>query len=780
MPSQTVSSVENNFTKGLITESTGLNFPENAATDCDNVKFEIIGDVTRRFGVDLETGYVSTPADVSSNAQSSYIWNNPGGDSTARLMVRQIGGTLYFYRINAVDAIHGLSSYPLNTVDCTQFVSSTGFDNTVECEYADGNGYLFVYHPNCDPFYVTYNNGNLTSTSIQVKIRDFIGVNEAGVNVSDRPVSLSSDHQYNLVNQGWVSGSPWSATSVGSAPALNTGSQVYSVASGITGIVAGQQVTIRNTFDRFPGGNLLPAGSIIGSGNVTSYVGTSLTINMTTINTGDQYSQLGPYTITPVSSGYITTWNSAMGNYPSNADVWWYFKNSSGVFDPATTNGNITINTGPAPKGHFILNAFNQQRSLTSGISGLTDVSTTARPRTGAWFQGRVWYAGVDANQAAQGDALFYSWTENIYFSQIVLTGRDFGSCYQTNDASSENLNSILPTDGGVITISGSGKIHKLWPISNGLLVFATNGVWFITGSQGIGFAANDYTITQISKIKIISSKSFVDVLGLPYFWNEEGIYQVVPNQTGQLTVEPITVGTILSFFNEIPLSSKIYAKGAYDTVNYQIQWIYRSTNENGIPTRYSYDRALNFNTYNKCFYPYTFSQGNNNERISTINYVTYPTSVNAPDPAFKYGCSYNLPTNASITFAQEGSTYVDWTTLSGGIDYSSYFVTGYKLHGQGQKRFQIPYIYMFSRSKGFSNLSYAIQGIWDYANNRNSGRWSTAETVNIKNDNFDMVYKRHKLRGMGITLQFKVQSVSGYPFDIMGWSVYENINQGV
>jgi len=101
--------------------------------------------------------------------------------------------------------------------------------------------------------------------------------------------------------------------------------------------------------------------------------------------------------------------------------------------------------------------------------------------------------------------------------------------------------------------------------IANGLLVFAANRC--IASSlvvQGIGFTANDYTINTISNIQSISGTSFVNVMGLPYFWNEEGIYKVVPGKSGALEVDPITVGTILTFYNNIPKNSKRYVRGAY------------------------------------------------------------------------------------------------------------------------------------------------------------------------------------------------------------------------
>src|SRR6266404_5920195 len=91
MPQQVLSSVENNFTKGLITEFTGLNFPENAATDADNSAFSIIGDVTRRLGIDFETGYSTTSLSKTNHAINSYKWNNVGGDGSTQIIVTQVG-----------------------------------------------------------------------------------------------------------------------------------------------------------------------------------------------------------------------------------------------------------------------------------------------------------------------------------------------------------------------------------------------------------------------------------------------------------------------------------------------------------------------------------------------------------------------------------------------------------------------------------------------------------------------------------------------------------------
>ena len=761
MPSQLITSVENNFTKGLITEFTGLNFPENAATDTSNCEYTLVGDVVRREGINTEVNGTTTAVTTPGNAIVDYVWNNPGGDGNSKLLAQQVGGTLYFYNIATSTTVSPLSTNLIGSVSISSnVVSGQTFDATSECQFSDGNGYLFVYQKTCNPFYVTYNASTqaLTAVPIFVKIRDFTGVAD-GLPFNSRPSILSVDHLYNLQNQGWTSGNPWFTSTSGS---IALGSNTYIVDAGLVGVTAGQRVSI--TASSHAGGL-----SSTASATVTSYSGNSMTLNVFSLSSPVSGSG-NSITITPFATGYISAWNTAEGNYPSNADVWWYFKNSSDVFDPATTAGSVTISIGNAPQGHYILDAFSQTRAAVSGLQ-VTDVTTSLRPTTGTWFQGRVWYTGVNAFQAANGDANFYTWTENIYFSQIVSSVDDFGSCYQTNDPTSETLNSLLPTDGGVITIVGSGTIHKLWPVANGLLVFANNGVWFITGSQGIGFSANDYTITKISSIKVLSAKSFVDVMGLPFFWNEEGIYQVESGQGGQLSVQPITVGTILSYYNNIPLASKKYAHGAYDPIDYRIQWVFKSTQEADVTDRYKFDSILNFNTYNKAFYPYAVSSDGTHS-VAGIVYVSYPfVAFATPEPGFKY-----VATTASTTsFAEEyDNNFVDW----GSANYISYFITGYKVHGKGLMKFQVPYVQVFQRNIE-DYVAYYIQGIWDYATNSNANRYSTkifAETFDV---NHGVSFRRHKIRGRGYTLQIKVSSVDGKPFDIIGWATFESLNAG-
>ena len=58
MPRSAAVSIENNFSKGLITEATAMNYPENSVADTDNSVFLKNGKVIRRYGIDFEDDFV--------------------------------------------------------------------------------------------------------------------------------------------------------------------------------------------------------------------------------------------------------------------------------------------------------------------------------------------------------------------------------------------------------------------------------------------------------------------------------------------------------------------------------------------------------------------------------------------------------------------------------------------------------------------------------------------------------------------------------------------------
>lgn len=310
----------------------------------------------------------------------------------------------------------------------------------------------------------------------------------------------------------------------------------------------------------------------------------------------------------PFLGNAITRWFIDTGTYPNNCQQWWVYKRPvalSGqshprgyaeVFDTDMRN-QFTEGNSPAPKAHYILNAFRLDRSEASGISGLPVRSSGgARPTACAFYAGRVWYAGVKSAR----------FSTSVYFSQIIERDEQVGMCYQTSDPTDEDVPDLVPSDGGQIIIPEVAEVVALFAKGDHLFVFATNGIWTISGSETLGFRANDYSVAKLTDIPALSKLSLVSVDGNPLWWNRSGIYAIGPAQNGLgFTVQSLTDMTIKTFLDGIPDESKKFVKGAYNPQTKIVQWVYRSSAPQNIQECYEYDRILNLDTTTGAFYPW-------------------------------------------------------------------------------------------------------------------------------------------------------------------------------
>ena len=705
MPQQTTVAVENSFIKGLVTEATGMNFPEQAVTETYDCIFDIDGSVYRRTGLDFEPNFTTKTIDRSNRAIREYLWQNVSGNGNITVIVLQVGNTLYFYEADGT----GIFSTGAQTTTVTLTpVSGAPIPDAVEAQFTDGNGYLIVTHPYCEPIRIAYDIAAHTATpnTVTLQIRDFEGAVNDPYAVDFRPTStlaaLDKYHHYNLLNQGWTDAN-------------------------------------------------------------------------------------------------LTIWDTAQTTMPSNSDVMWRFVDSSNVFTATTAiiNSVVQGNT-PAPNGHYILNLANQDRVTASGIAALVNTTTGfQRPSVCAFFAGRVFYAGVN----------FIGFNSNIYFTQIIENTMQYGATYQQNDPTAADLFDILPTDGGVLSIPEAGTIFKMQTVPGGLAIFAANGIWFLTGSTGLGFTAVDYALLKIADIPTISDTSFVNVNGYPAWWNAEGIYMLEGSSAGTLPqVKSLTWDTFKTFYDGIPVTSKRYARGFFDKTDGQIRWLYRSDSTTDLNGTYEYDRVLNHNLRTQAFYPWTISSNgqvkvhgilstelitrpvevdnvidnsaNNVIDLSGNQVISFTASGNVDQQFDKYVTSYPSAGSYKFTFAERTEdTYKDWFKFdSFGVNYVSYLITGFKLRGQGIRKFTNNWIQIFSRL--LDPVSYKFQGIWDYATTGSgTGRWSSNQFVTHDDLNYSNAFRRLKVRGHGKSLQFRVSSVDNEPFDIIGWSTLQSIN---
>lgn len=501
-------SVENNFIKGKITQATGLNFPENAVVDDANCVFDNIGAVERRLGFDYEDSFVLNSVTRTGGHISEFIWRNVGGSPSLSFVVVQVENILHFYILPENGAVSANKKSFTFNLDTKKTAGSP--DVRLEsCQYSFGRGLLFVSHPYTESFFIEYNSGSdtISATTINIRIRDTEGLDD-GLAVDNRPLTLSTEHKYNLFNQGWY-------------PIVQT--------SGATQVQA------------------------------------------------------------------IDHWHTrTQADYPSNSDLWWTYKDSNEDFNLVFIN-KFDVPTSQAPRGHYVLDAFNQDRSTASGVAGIPVVTSSFyRPSTNAFFAQRMWYSSVN----------FGNFVNKLYFSPVIERNTQFGDCFQVGDPPSENGAGLVASDGGFISINEAGRILKLVVVQDSLFVFATNGIWSITGSQGIGFTADDFLVRSVVRLVTPSILPFVDADGIPIWWSQGGIYTVAGvDSSGGAQIENITDETIKDFFNNIPYESKLFAKGAYDPASKIVQWLYKQAAPVTEFDKFNYDAVLNFNVLTKSFY---------------------------------------------------------------------------------------------------------------------------------------------------------------------------------
>ena len=738
------STVENNFVNGHVTEATALNFPESASASTYNCVFHVKGNVSRRKGIDFEELYVAHSMDRSDKASNTYYWKSAGGSGLFNFIVVQSGTDLLFF---GTDDGNISKNYKATLSLLPFIVPGSSEVQTYEVQFTSGKGFLFVAHPYMDTVYIEYNSdtSSFLISSIDISVRDFDGVedymaSDTRLTQGTTPPQLtldgylgkmSKEHQYNLCNQGWHT--------------ISTGGL-----SDVDIAKAGQN------------GNYPPG-----------------------------YDVANP----------LNTWINSRNDLPADSDVWWLYKDAFEIMQPKLANANTRGNS-PAPKGHYILKAFYEDRSAISGIPGFTAVTPGFnRPSTVAFFAGRVFYSGVNANK----------YSNKIYFSQVVKKTGEFYKCFQENDPTSETIFSLLATDGGVIQILDAGNIIKLVAIQNSLVVFATNGVWTITGSTGTGFTASDYSVNRISAAPVLSANSFVDVGGMPVWWTQDGIYAVTAsnNALGQITIQSLTEKKNKTYFNEeIPLVNKKYARGCYNPVSKVIQWLFRKDTVNSVAERYDFDSVLCFNTISQAFYNWTLpnqdckisgivaiegaGSSSGLEAVSdtagavvTASGATVTTTARTNlqlSANFKYLTNYPIAGVNKITFSEErDDNHLDFYSYDlTGTDSPAYFVSGFKVHGDAQKKWQSNYVFIFCDNT-LTNKFY-FQSVWDYHNDATSGEFGTKQLVGTGTAVPYKAYtfNRLKIRGMGVSLQFKISSLPGENFNLVGWSAFESANARV
>lgn len=524
-------------------------------------------------------------------------------------------------------------------------------------------------------------------------------------------------------------------------------------------------------------------------------------------------------------AGKISSYQTAKGVYPSNAQSWVYGKNVDDDFD-ASVLDKQDFGTSPAPKGRYILEAFYRDRSNVSGVSGIPVQSESYRPTVCAFFAGRAWFAGTQSTKIG-------SW---VMFSQVATDSTKYGQCYQSADPTSEVISDLVDSDGGVIPIQDVGEIIDLMPISNGILVIASNGVWQVTGTSQSGFSASSYEVSKVTTYGCVSQKSIVQVENGIIYWSNSGIYAVQPDQLGSYQAQSLTDLNIKSLYIDIPVLGKQMAIGDFNNDEKVIYWIYNDTGENTqgaqlhrknkvlvldirLKAFYQFDIADSVHsTYGDSAYivdvivtkesssttdTYNVIDGSGNQVIDSSN-NTVVADLDVYLAGFKqFKFLSVVPTSATqvshtfsdlLRISDAPIKFKEWYTYNGGVGFDTYAITGYNLAPNGASKVkQLQYVTTFLKrtetevdifGNGVNESSCKLQARWDFADTGAAGKWSTEEQVYRHrrnyihdapsadyNDGYPLVISKTKIRGRGKSVQFKFSADADTDMKLVGWS---------
>jgi len=584
----------NQFDKGFNTEASPLNFPEGASVDECNLLIAPNGTRERRLGLEFENQYALVSLGYTEkeleDAIVSYVdWENAMNNPDLHVGCVVVRDRVFFFDMNTPNP----SANMLNRG--SYIILHPGMNARVHGAYI--NGFLVLTSSVLEyPIYLEYDVGQdlVSATDIKLKIRDLQGVDD-GLPLRTRPTTLSLEHKYNLINQGWTD-------SIETVPDGVSEIQFIEAFRGVGG-TSGNVTWGGVTWWQDEHNDDIPIGAVnnkIFRG--CKYPATAARVGSQLHITFDPRDGARPqydfeqgrclWNGCAIYSGRIQAGSttpyadvhsylmSKLGVYASNCDIvslglvpdgdsLYYNKFSIDTFQKNTGY----LNLGEAPKGHIIIDAKNRNISRNNVVPGVASDYDTGSVSVCCGHAGRVFYAGVQG-ETINPDARTINSHSLVYFTQIITDKTKLERCYQENDPTDQRQFELAAGDGGTIFIPGCANVIALKSYGTSVIVFSEFGVWEITGGDA-PFAATSYSVNKVTDVSCISPYSIVEVEDSILFWAVEGIYVMSRNEYGHIVTQNITKETVQTLYAEIPEQAKRGVKSCYDPIKGQIRWLY-------------------------------------------------------------------------------------------------------------------------------------------------------------------------------------------------------------
>ena len=765
-----------NFIGGLVTEATPVNAPDDAVKDIQNLVLNRDGSISRRFGIDYEAGYTKTtatetPAQFINTPKTVFLWEGADQDADVDILVVQVGPRLYLFDANKSD----VSSNPLlggTPLGISLIVTAGPLANQMY-SYTVVAGVLVISTGDNWCTYVKYDSVTDTASIERygLLVRDFWGIDDftAPGERPDGSTAVTVAHEYNLRNQGW--NSQQLIQFVSDQNTYPSNSDLVTLGIDDTD---DKQFKPKLVARSATGTSPAPKGRIILDLLERGASRTSGTLEVTSTEATD----------------YTSFQLSLQNNL-----------NKGPAFTP------VTISWGEGNSGWI------GGLVTGSGIDVPVD-RTTGGISVNAPFGGRVFYAGF-GNSLVGGDTRSPLLGSFIAFSQVAENPSKLGLCHQGADPTSSEQTDIIASDGGVVNIAGAAKIVQLVPTARSLVIFATNGVWEISGGPDSVFSATQFEVSKLSSVGTNSPHAVVSAEGSLLYWADGGVYIISADEaSGRLASNNLSESKIRSFYNAIPGDGIAAAVGVYDSPSKVVRWLYSASgNVNVFDSELILDLSLG-SWYTAAYDPSVAVLGaySTPSSLSLLDEATVTVggvvvTASAVPVTVTSSVSSGASTSTKYIVSEDATSdftaaelnnprFLDWETETvTGVDAAGYFQTWEDVFDDTARNKQAKYITCtLSRTETsmtsldgigvdlVNTSSCLVTPYWDYADNIRAGRQFEAYRLTRMylpaggSDPFDYgvhtISTKSKIRGRGKALALRMETAPSKDLQLLSWSL--------
>jgi hypothetical protein len=579
-----------------------------------------------------------------------------------------------------------------------------------------------------------------------------------------------------------------------------------------------------------------------------------------------RFAKVGTQKEDPILSFYGDT---GFSEYPANTDSIFnaYYPNPDDV-DNKTSNrfhgqdlyGNPAGNM-PAPKGYFIIDALNRSESRLEqwkelahregykftnegkeeweyeddeGNDIVFNPDTTSGGATAvAEYAGRLWYGGFSGDGSLNETRL----ESFLLFSQLTNSRSGYWRCYQEGDPTSYENPDVVATDGGIVPLDGAYGIQRLINLGNALVVFAANGVWMVTGTDGNLFSPTSQRVYKLTDKASVSPRSLVQVDNNIYFWATDGIYQIVIDPSGAgAQLANITYTTIHSHYTAISSKAQENVVGSFDPYTGYVTWLFNNTINRDDETE-----MLLFKPSTGAFFRNIIKDGDV-DRTVLSPVITKPYIIGQVIEDVYVGTEIvvsegqgvivetlegliDRPVTTKYLVIENGDNgYIDMYFAEfnqeqfedwGEVDADAHMVTSYYTGGENQRGKNIDYLtchfertedlftYIEEENPETGELDKVVQHEtpssciartqWDWANTADSNRWSKPfqayrlqkafipESANdTTGTGFATTVTKNKVRGNGLALAMEFNSSPSADCRLLGYGIIHSMKNKV